>query len=365
MKDFIAIYEIFVKITNQINSETETEGIIDATNISVTSLVMKEHLTNIDTDGLRSFINLKHLDLSNNVIDEIQRNAFQSLINLETLNLGGLNDLEYIPDGLFKNMKSLKSLTLITQHIKPKSFEGLSNLEELDLQLLSKDKMDLYRLSIFECLEKLKKLEFKWVENEYYENDYYESDDYNNETEVSDTKFLANNKNQCSFLKGLTSLEHLSLSGLKMDFFKPNCFKQTPNVKVLYLANNSLRAVNNTFFIGLKNVTMLSLAFNEMKSIENGLFQELASLETLKLNGNAIEAINENDFNGLNNLQVLDLTGNPIKSFAKNIFVKLKSMKEFNYDGNQLEALKQSNFNDVAAVLQNVKEKVQDRHLKL
>ena len=33
-------------------------------------------------------------------------------------------------------------------------------------------------------------------------------------------------------------------------------------------------------------------------------------------------------------------------------------MKEFNYDGNQLEALKQSNFNYVAAVLQNVNEKV-------
>lgn len=347
------------------NSDTEKDCIIDLTNTSFESLdLSRESFTMIDSDALRNFTNLKHLDLSDNLIDKINKSSFDSLTSLETLNLRG-NELEYVPDRLFSKMKSLKHLKICLEHLKPSSFDGLENLEVLELELLNKDKLEIHRLAAFKELISLKKFIFKWVDNEHYSDSFMEYDDLReNMSSDSNAKYLSKNRGDFVFLNGLKNLEHLSMSGLNQEFFRKNFFKHTPNLKVLHLEHNDISEFKQEFISGLKFLSELSLAYNDMDSIEPNVFKELPKLKILKLNNNKFEKITDESFECLKSLEVLDLSDNPIKSIEKSAFEKFKSLNEFIYNGNQLDVLKKSDLNEAVSVLQKVGQKVKEINVK-
>ncbi len=293
-------------------------------------------LTSIYPEALRNFDNLTSLDLSGNFITKIRRNSFRNLTNLASLNLSG-NHLEYLPNGLFSSNKKLRTLSICIENLTPNSFMGLANLNELDLVLMSKNKIDIARFSIFQCLTNLKKLTFKWSENENFQASYYEENEKSEpETSVWTEIYLSKNKTEITFFKGLGKLIELNLNGLNNSVLKSNCFKSIPNLIKLNLEENSLETINYGLLAGLKSVTQLKLSHNQIKLIGKDSFKDMPNLQMLKLNGNKIESIKENDFCGLNKLEVLDLTNNPIKSVEQGFMKKLKSIKYLNIDDNSL-----------------------------
>jgi Leucine-rich repeat (LRR) protein len=325
-------------------------------------------LCNIDHLALKNFTNLKYLDLSDTYIETVHPQAFKSLTSLETLKiLNTSNDgfcwLHYLPTDCFKANKNLKSLYLTIEQISATTLEGLVKLENLKLNLHSKNYFEIWRLDPFKGLKNLKKLTFNWCENDSFNTTYFEDDDddesydYDDSEEEEDyRKYLANkrvsiknslthiNLNECSFLKWIPNLVELSLTGLNNEFFnKKNCFKHIPKLKVIHIEKTSLKKINSELFSGLKFVTELSLAFNEIKSIDVNAFKDLNKLETLKLNNNKIENLDDNTFVKLTKLQQLDLSGNVIneKTISKNLIQKLRStVKNFSLVENKIVALK-------------------------
>lgn len=81
--------------------------------------------------------NLKALGLSSNGITQIPLGAFNGLANLEVLQLDS-NKLTTLTPGIFNGLTSLRILNLRgnkdLKYIDPKTFEELSNLQEVHLQ---------------------------------------------------------------------------------------------------------------------------------------------------------------------------------------------------------------------------------------
>ena len=240
------------------------------------------------------------------------------------------NDFEYLPDGLFDSMKQLKKLSLSCENLTPRVFKELVNLEDLELVIQSKDKIEIWRLSLFQNQKKLKKLKFEWRENEHYDPFYFDQDEfYDHSDEVSILKFLSKNSNECAFLKGLSNLEEMSLSGLNKNFFKTKCFSGMDSLRKLNLEKNSLETLE--LLDGLKSLNELNMSHNQIKSIDSkDSFRDLVCLQALDLSENKIELLNLEAFNMLTTLEKLNLSGNPIsKKMDSDLLSRFKTLKEF------------------------------------
>ena len=72
----------------------------------------------MDSQALKNYVNLKHLDLSENIqLDKINKDAFKNLNNLETLIINGETCLQYLPAGCFNGLNNLKRLDIYIEHI--------------------------------------------------------------------------------------------------------------------------------------------------------------------------------------------------------------------------------------------------------
>jgi len=337
-KDFVA-RKIFVEISKRLRSKNDKEHIITILCSSLANLTYFSSLTlsSIYPEALRNFDSLTSLDLSGNMITKIRKNSFRNLTNLVSLNLSG-NRLEYLPTGLFSSNKKLKTLHICIENLTTNSFLGLGMLQELDLILMSKNKIDIARFPIFQSLISLKKLTFKWSENDYFQASYCEENEMSEpEENVWTELYLTKNKSEITFFKGLGGkLNELTLNGLNNNILRSNCFKTMPNLIKLNLEENSLESISYGLLAGLKSVTQLKLGFNEIKFIGKDSFKDMPNLQTLKLNDNKLEAIKQNDFTGLTKLEVLDLLSNPIKAVEQDFMKKLKSLKNLNMDDNSL-----------------------------
>lgn len=183
----------------------------------------------MDSQALKNYVNLKHLDLSENIqLDKINKDAFKNLNNLETLIINGETCLQYLPAGCFNGLNNLKRLDIYIEHILPTTFDDLCNLEYLDMKL--KSKLEIWRMSPFKDLKKLKKLKFELEKNPddtesdsetYFEEGYilFDTEFDKMPKEVNVKKTLSKNQNECIFFKWLANLEDITLSGLDSKFF--------------------------------------------------------------------------------------------------------------------------------------------------
>jgi hypothetical protein len=322
----------------------------------------------VDSQALKNYVNLKHLDLSENIqLDKINKDAFKNLNNLETLIMNGETCLQYLPAGCFNGLNNLKRLDICIEHILPTTFDGLYNLEYLDMKL--KTKLEIWRMSPFKDLKKLKKLKFELENNPddtesdsetYFEEGYilFDTEFDKMPKEVNVKKTLSKNQNECIFFKWLANLEDITLSGLDSKFLRTSCFKSTPKLKKISLEKNSINSISADLFCGLESVTELNINLNEINSIEQNAFAFLVSLETIKLTKNKIKKINENAFTGLINLKTLDLSETKVN---ENVLQKIKLIKGLNIIEKQTD---ESNLESVNQKIKMIEQEFSQEMLK-
>lgn len=228
---------------------------------------------------------LRQLIVKNNIIKEINAEMFENLHRLRLLDLsrnmiGELNERSF-----GDHMKNLHTLSLYDNKIQSLlvgTFEKMKNLRKLNIAANRLTSLD---GNIFRNLHKL---EYLSLENNQIT--------YINSNVLIDLMNLKVLNLGGNFLNSLTI--PMSMTGLSQ----------------LYLNNNSFFTVShlNIEASSFSNLQMLNLDENHLVSLENDQFSKFAGLQVLSVTSNELTSLREHCLRNLHNLTVLSLQNNRI-----------------------------------------------------
>ncbi|CAH0389576.1 unnamed protein product [Bemisia tabaci] len=352
--------------------------------------------------------NLKELKLSHNSFPDIPESAFSNFRHLQTLYLKDCkissisekalrssnllklhldkNQLRDLPDRVFRDVPSLKELYLndnLFKGIPEKAFEGLKNLETLEI---SNNSLKYFSFSQIQFLSKLHKISLQ--QNLIHE--VHVTPNRSNLSFLFEINLGSNTLNSLPFnffnsLNGTVRILNLSfnrfanLSNLQLDAainlkllnltgnpiqqigdttpagkarnFKESCDGDASKeyslmIEELTLQRTNLSIITSSDFCSYLNLLHLSLSRNKIQRISPGAFKNLARLLSLDLGYNRIDFIPKERFYGLADLKLLNATQNLISrldEFPKN----LKSLETLDLSYNKIEKISEGAFNNL------------------
>ncbi|XP_034047079.1 vasorin b [Thalassophryne amazonica] len=226
----------------------------------------------------------KNLYLFANGIEGLMPKDFDGLENLEMLDLSQ-NKLTELPDKVFKPLSSLRNLDLssnLITHISKDCFHGMALLERL---YLYSNQIKTIHPAAFNGLEQL--LELKLQGNM------------------------------------LTSLPALSMPRLLLLDLRFNVFHvlgpsdlQTPNLESLKLGGVGLTSLDEELIGSLRNLHELDISGNQLVSFPSVL-KKVRGLMHLSLGGNPMGPLNVQDLQNFADLQELDISGLSLQGLAE------------------------------------------------
>ncbi|XP_073331007.1 uncharacterized protein [Pagrus major] len=299
-------------------------------------------ITELDCHDFLYLTKLTKLNLENNYILKLQGCVFQNLTNLKVLNVADNSVFTF--DSAFKvNLHKLESLNLHNNRLlslRYAAFRNLSSLCVLDLE--SETSRYIVQEGAFEGLGHLQTLSFSV--HDFYEelfigmpqlesltivlNSIQKSSGQNDDPAFSN---LPNLKKLVfkvyddpieifspDLLQGLNFLEYFWVEQLQMRSLHPDTFKYTPKLKDLHIVDSDLSDLTPELFWPIPNLQVLDLSNNNFRSLDFLAGAELAALSWLKISENELSTINETVFQSLPALTYLDLTGNPLTCECSN-----------------------------------------------
>ncbi|XP_053794135.1 toll-like receptor 5 [Vidua chalybeata] len=271
----------------------------------------------------QSLGNLESLNLFKNKINQIQRQAFFGLDNLKILNLSS-NLLGELYDYTFEGLHSVMYIDIQQNHIGMiggNSFRNLVNLKIIDLRdnaikrlpsfprLTSAFLGDNKLMSVDDVAITATHLELErnWLANL---GDLYVL------FQIPDLQYIFLKQNRFSYCENSANviennqLVYMDLGEnmLQLVWERDLCldvFGALPKLQVLHLNNNYLSALPQEIFRGLTSLKILNLASNLLSHLSPGLFPQ--SLTNLNLSGNQLFSPEPEVFI---TLSILDITHN-------------------------------------------------------
>ena len=229
------------------------------------------------------------LDLSFNMINEIEVEAFSKIGNLTNLNLSN-NQLKILNDGVFHKLLSLVSVILSGNFLKTITCNLFKN--NLDLLYLNVEfnKVDTIPIS-FSHLKNLQ-------------------------------SFLASGNLLTSSPELVQSLDSVQLSSNLL-----KSVKLGPLVHYVWIDNNFITTINCS-----ANMAIDSLHANNNSFTALGCIKDMNDLSVLHLAYNKIAQISKDMFMNLQKLSLLDISFNPIKKLTPDMFSGLLSLNLLHVD---------------------------------
>ncbi|NWH89684.1 TLR5 protein, partial [Aegithalos caudatus] len=271
----------------------------------------------------QSLGNLESLNLFKNKINQIQRHAFFGLDNLKTLNLSG-NLLGELYDYTFEGLRSVTYIDLQQNHIGmigDKSFVQLVNLKVIDLRDNAIKRLPSFPhlTSAFLGDNKLMSVADRRITATHLElerNWLADLGDLYVLFQIPDLQYIFLKQNRFSYcVKRANVIENnqlvymdLGKNMLQLVWERDLCldvFGALPKLQVLHLNNNYLSALPQEIFRGLTSLKRLNLASNLLSHLSPGLFPQ--SLTNLNLSGNQLFSPEPEVFM---TLSILDITHN-------------------------------------------------------
>ena len=292
-------------------------------------------------------VHTQALTLSDNNIVKIEVNAFQSLINLEYLDLHK-NELRELDADLFLHLSLLKELYLdsnMLQRLPPNIFHTLTSLRYLNL-----DKNDLKELDA-DLVLPLSLLKDLWLNYNILQR--LPSNIFQNLTNL---QYLFLNKNELGELDTdmflhLSMLKLLLLGNNKLKRLPPNIFHKLTSLESLYLHNNELRELDADLFLHLRLLKVLNLDGNMLQRLPQNIFHNLTSLESLFLDNNQLSELDTDLFWHSSLLYQLKLHYNLLQNVSPNIFYNLTNLEILDLSHNKLSLLSDEMFQDLLNLL--------------
>ncbi|XP_031622957.1 leucine-rich repeat-containing protein 15-like [Contarinia nasturtii] len=324
----------------------------------------KVHYLDKSTFNYTNFVNLKHLNLSENSISDLAVGIFSFMPNLEYLNLRRTN-LSDIKFGTFSHQHKLILLDLSENNLKKLDFSLfmpiMHDLQSLELdgnQLIDLDGFSnslfpqLRTLDIkhnnFNCSHLIKFM--KSVNWEKIRIPIEANSVKSGETSIRGVK--CRDMNRPELPEGTSndistankSTLDANLSTWNRNFhIKRNFFTHFPNVHTINLSNVGLESLQKEIFNEATNVSKLILSKNHLTEIPTLVFINAKNLTFANFSENQIMRIDSLAFAGANKLQTLDLSNNDLRALDE-VFIGLSGLRMLNLSYNKLSGLSSRNF---------------------
>lgn len=261
-------------------------------------------LRRVPKDAFAPYPNLQTLDLSQNLIQVLDDEVFGGLTDLLRLDLRN-NRIMRLNELVFKNLTKLLTLDLSknsVSNIAPSTFQYLTSLNTLILSgnpLSMKQQSTILlgtgkRLQIVDASE----TGLKQVPGTL-------------ERSVQTLNLRGNRLSsiQCGDLDSYSLLTYLDLGNNKISYVEDDALGRLELLTDLRINDNSLFQIPKSL---PNNLEILNLSYNNIRNISNSDFLNLSMLKELYVSYNQVSNIEENSFDNLGELRVLDLSHNPI-----------------------------------------------------
>lgn len=287
--------------------------------VRATSIVklawQNSQLTDITSELFSNLQSLAHLDLSQNLIANIDEAALQNLSSLKTLNLSN-NALAFLPHGLFLFNHYLTELYLDGNFLQSVPFHTLAPLKDLNILDLSLNRINEIQDDIFVLNRKINSIHLQ-----------------SNLISRLSTRTFAY----------LYDLKSLNLVNNSLTELPRNLFKDLTKLQYLNLASNSLHRLLPDAYKGLTQLRWLNMSDNPLNVLPAGLFQFSPLLETLGVDSTDIELVDEHLLDRLKNLNSLSMKNNVhLEVLEDNLFTDVKKLKAIDLSRNNLTTLPNS-----------------------
>lgn len=286
----------------------------------------------VEHRDLVAYINLEQLDLSENVINVLEPNAFSSLKKLRILHLRS-NQLKLVPMG---------------------AFSSLANLTILDL---SENKLVILLDFTFQDLHSLRTLDVGDNELVYISNKAFLGLISLRELTIEKCNLTSVSTQSLVYLRGLVTLRlrHLNIAlleehsfrklgglrGLEIDhwpylaYIPPYSFLGL-NLSWLSITNTNITAIPTSALRSLIHLTSLNLSYNQISFIESWALRDLIRLKDLHLVGTNLVSVQPYGLGGLQQIRLLNLSNNRLVTLEEASFHSVNNLETLRMDGNPL-----------------------------
>ncbi|RZC37409.1 chaoptin [Asbolus verrucosus] len=327
-------------LTRNLITSLNTDAFLGLENILKELYLSQNRITNLVGPAL-SLIKLEVLDLSDNHLTELSRNAFGMLPQLRFLNLSHNPYLATIPSNLIQKLENLEEFDLSHTGLKILTSDFFSKSSKLRGIHLQHNSITEIGDGVFANM-----LNLTVVDLSYNNINNIKQGAFVN---VMNFKELLLKGNQLSSFKGEffntgTSLEVLDISDNQLSYLFPSSFRIHPRLKKISAANNKFNFFPAELIATLQFLETVDLSGNDLKTVEELDFARLPRLRALLLARNQLESVSEMAFHNSTQLQILDLSYNKLDRLGERTFEGLVRLELLNLEGNLLADLPETIF---------------------
>jgi Leucine-rich repeat (LRR) protein len=252
---------------------------------------------------------MSNLDLSQNLISEIEALEFFGLQQLTTLSLAN-NLLEVMEKSVFTGLNNVRCLILSHNHLRQLNIEVFSPLSNVTELYLDNNQLTSINFNLFKKTPKLRKLDLQSNQMVEIQQSY--------DILVRELNLSNNNLQDLIFLGHCKRLESLDLSFNVNAKLPDSSFTYNKNLTTLIMRNISLTPADiDKLLNSSTNLEHLDVGYNYWKSIKFRQMPNLKNLRSMNLTGNELT---EFDITNLNQhspkLSTIDITGHQMNGSA-------------------------------------------------
>ncbi|XP_043664099.1 insulin-like growth factor-binding protein complex acid labile subunit [Vespula pensylvanica] len=338
------------------------------TNCSLTSLNVSWHgferlrslnlsyneVPHLSDARVSSLIGLTCLDLSNNLLKDVNVGVFRTLSELARLHLRR-NEIAMVHEDAFRGLDRLEFLDLSDNRLADLPDSALTPLYSLQKLDLSGNQLQVLGARWFESLDKLRELDvsrnglakaasgtlqplpglsvLRLAENPLEEKDVSLLLGTGRRLETVDASRTGLARVPAALTR---SVRALRLAGNKLTTIRGGDLDSYPLLRMLDISDNRLTEIEDDALGRLEVLEELDVSGNLLTKTPGSL---PSSLTVLNLRRNGITILKANDFQELRNLRSLMLNNNDIGQIEVGSFSQLLALKELDLSDNPIKAL--------------------------
>lgn len=267
-------------------------------------------------------------------VTEIAPNTLDKYTNLEEIFMG-TNQIEEIPEDLFRFNTKLRSINFNTNHLKVLHKYTFRGLTELTTVILYTNRITAIHLDTFRDQPKLTELQLNI--------NYIESLEENTFRQLRALKTLHLDRNRLNeipedMLRFNTQLQRLQLHTNSLKIFRKNTLRGLINLKYLALEYNEITELHPDTFIDNIQLASLFLYQNHLTYIPEGTLEHLTQLRLLWFALNPLSNFNFTSISSCKAMVDLQFSSIGIQQFPYQDFpIWFPNLSNVNFSHNQIK----------------------------